>query len=604
MAKATSFVDHKWWKEANVYQIYPASFLSTGSGSVPGWGDINGITKKLDYLKALGVDVVWLSPIYKSPQVDMGYDIADYTDVDPRYGKLADMDKLIKGATDRGLKIMMDLVVNHTSDQHAWFLDSKKSQKAEKRDWYIWQPPKKGPKGERLPPNNWASILGDANSAWTWNEETQEYYLALFTPEQPDLNWRNEDVREAVHDILKFWLDRGVSGFRMDVINLISKEKGYPDGRISDPGAKYQSGHEHFANGPHLHDYLQDMNEKVLSKYDTITVGEMPFIKDKNEILKVVKEDSKELNMIFIFELVDIDNEPGKSKLSMHPWKVSDLRKIMATWQDVMRGNDGWNSLFIENHDNPRSVSRYVDDSTDESRELGAKLLALMQTTLSGTLYIYQGEELGMHNFPLDWGTEEYKDIETQNYWKKQQDLAKGDKEKLDYVRKVMQKKARDHSRTPVQWNAGPNAGFCDKNTEPWMRVNTDYKTWNADAQQQQGSSTSGGGNVSVLQFWQRCLQLRKKHKDTFIYGEFEELETMDSAKQTVFAYRMSSLKGKQKAVVVLNFSDKEVEWVGPKGVEVDQWVVANYSRGEWKKVTSEGVTLRAWEGVMGMVGM
>lgn len=276
MTTIKSNAKQAWWKESVVYQIYPASFLSTGSGNAPGWGDIRGITSKLDYLKHLGVDVVWTSPIFKSPQVDMGYDISDYKDIDPRYGTLDDVDELILELKKRDMRLMMDLVVNHTSDQHAWFLDSRSSKTSSKRDWYIWQPAKYDEQGNRQPPNNWGMILGDANSAWTWDEKTQEYYLALFTPEQPDLNWRNPELRAAVHDVLRFWLDRGASGYRMDVINLISKVEGYPDAPIGNPNAQYQPGEKHFANGPHLHEYLQEINDKVLSKYDTITVGEMP----------------------------------------------------------------------------------------------------------------------------------------------------------------------------------------------------------------------------------------------------------------------------------------------------------------------------------------
>ena len=313
---------------------------------------------------------------------------------------------------------MMDLVVNHTSDQHQWFLDSASSKNSAKRDWYIWQPPKYDSDGKRCPPNNWSMILGEANSAWTWHEASQEYFLALFTPEQPDLNWRNPDVREAVHDVLRFWLDRGVSGFRMDVINLISKVEGYPDAQVVNPEVPFQPGQQHFANGPHLHEYLREINDEVLSKYDTITVGEMPFVHDEDEILKVVGADRKELNMIFIFDLVDVDNVPGSFRLTLHEWTPTDLREIITRYQRLMLDRDGWNTLFCENHDNPRSVSRYADDS-DTYRHLSAKLLCLMQTTLAGTLYIYQGEELEMRNLLPSVPVDEYKDIETINYWKK-----------------------------------------------------------------------------------------------------------------------------------------------------------------------------------------
>lgn len=348
----------------------------------------------------------------------MGYDIADYEDIDPSYGTLADVDNLIKEIKSRNMKLVMDLVVNHTSDQHAWFLDSRSSKDSSKRDWYIWKPPKYDENGNRSPPNNWAQILGEANSVWTWDEKTQEYYLSLFTPEQPDLNWENPAVREAVHDVLRFWLDRGASGFRMDVINLISKVQSFPDAEITIPGATYQPGDKYFANGPRLHEFLKEINRKVLSKYDTITVGEMPFVRDEEEIMKVVGAECEELNMIFAFDLVDIDNIPGDFKFTLHDWDARDLKKITNRLQRLMIERDGWNSIFCENHDQPRSVSRYTDDS-DQWREYGAKLLCLMQTTLAGTLYVYQGEELGMRNVPPSWGPEEYKDIESINFWKK-----------------------------------------------------------------------------------------------------------------------------------------------------------------------------------------
>ena len=593
MAPDNSYTDPKWWKEAVVYQVYPASFQCTGSGNTPGWGDVRGITSKLDYIKDLGVDVVWVSPIYKSPQIDMGYDISDYKDIDPKYGTLADVDEMIKGLKQRDMRLVMDLVVNHTSDQHDWFLESRKSKSSAKRDWYIWQPAKYDKDGNRQPPNNWAQLLGEANSAWTWDEKTEEYFLSLFTPEQPDLNWRNTDVREAVHDVLRFWLERGCSGFRMDVINHISKVKGYPDAPVEDPKAPYQPGWMHYANGPHMHEYIKEMNDKVLSKYDSMTVGEMPFVQDTDEILKVVGANERELNMIFIFAPVDIDTKPGHWRLSLHEWHVADLRRILSHWQKIMRERNGWNSLFVENHDQPRSVSRYCDDS-DQWREVGAKLLCMMQTTLGGTLYVYQGEEIGMRNVPLSWDPEEYKDIETINYWNKVKETYPDDEKELDHARRVIQKKARDHARTPVQWSAEPNAGFCKEGIKPWMRVNDDYKTVNAAAQQ---SSSSSSDELSVRQFWQRGLTNRKKHKDVFVYGSYELL---DDEHPTVFAYKRASEK--EAFVVVLNISGKEEEWTVPETAKVEAWVAGNYGGGgKPEKGVTGKITLRAWEALLGM---
>jgi oligo-1,6-glucosidase len=435
MNVSTPSITKKWWKEACVFQIYPASFQSTGAGSVPGWGDIKGITSRLDYLKHLGIDVLWVSPIFKSPQADMGYDISDYKDIDPRYGTLDDVDELIAGLKKRGMKLVMDLVVNHTSDQHDFFVESRSSKQNPKRDWYHWQPAKYDKDGNRQPPNNWAMILGEANSAWTWDETTNMYYLSLFTAEQPDLNWENPAVREAVHDVLRFWLERGASGYRMDVINHISKVPGYPDAPIQSPNSKYQPGYKMYCNGPRMHEYLHSMYKDVISKYDAMTVGEMPFVNDVDDIIKAVGADREELNEIFIFDIVNVDNDETGFRMTLRDIDVAEIREITNKWQRTMIERNGWNSVFIENHganhprnayrqgltmetDNPRSVSRYTDDN-EKYRDLGAKLLCLMQTTLGGTLYVYQGEELGMKNMPIEYGPEEYLDIESQNYWHK-----------------------------------------------------------------------------------------------------------------------------------------------------------------------------------------
>ncbi|PNS21504.1 Alpha-amylase A type-1/2 [Sphaceloma murrayae] len=589
MAEVASVNKQRWWKEAVVYQIYPASFLSKGTGSRPGWGDLKGITSKLDYLKHLGVDVLWLSPIYKSPQADMGYDIADYKDIDPLYGSLADVDELISELKKRDMKLMMDLVVNHTSDQHAWFTESRSSKTSSKRDWYMWKPAKYDKDGNRQPPNNWSMILGEANSAWTWDEGSQEYYLSLFTPEQPDLNWENPTVREAVHDVLRFWLDRGASGFRMDVINLISKVPSLPDAPIVAPNAKYQPGYKYYANGPRLHEYLQEMRKAVLDKYDTITVGEMPFVKDEDEIVKVVGSDRGELNMIFLFALVDIDDERGTFRMTLRDWPPCEIKEVMTGHQRLMQERDGWNTIFCENHDNPRSISRYCDDS-EEYREISARLLSLMETTLSGTLYVYQGQELGMRNVPTGWEPEEYKDIETINYWKKMNELYPEDQKKLAFARKVMQRKARDNARTPVHWDAGENAGFCPKGVTPWMRVMDDYTTVNAEAQ----AKPREGGDLSPLQFWKRGLANRKEHKDVFVYGDYQLL---NDDKSPIFAYKRSS--DKEAFVVALNFSGKEQDFAMPDKAKVSKWVTGTYL-GDPNQDTVGTIKLRPWEGLLG----
>lgn len=592
-ANMSSFSTPKWWKESVVYQIYPSSFQSTPDATAPGWGTVKGITSRLDYLKSLGVDVVWTSPIYKSPQADMGYDIADYKDIDPRYGSLADVDELISELRKRGMKLMMDLVVNHTSNENAWFLESRSGKDSPKRDWYHWQPPKGyDSDGQPIPPSNWAQILGEANSAWIWDEPTKEFYLALFTPEQPDLNWENPAVREAVWDVMKFWLDRGASGFRMDVINMISKVPGYPDADIVlGDGCKYQPAWKYFVNGPRLHEFMHEMHDRVLSKYDTITVGEMPGVSDDNEILRTVGANSKELNMIFIFDVVDIDKPDVR--MALKPWTVKELKGIITRWQRVMLEKDGWNSVFIENHDNPRSITRYADDS-DEFRANSARLLALMQTTLGGTLFVYQGEEIGMRNCPKDWPIEEFKDIETINYWKKAQALG------IKEGRQIIDMKARDHARTPMQWDDSPNAGFCPAGVKPWMRVMEDFSQGiNAQAQQ----VFSSDKELSPWQWWQRALKDRKEHKDVFVYGDFEDVS---KEHEKVYAYmRTSSVDPNEKWVVVLNFSGEEQGgWALPEGVEVGKWVATTYGKNgpEDEKATKGKVVLKPWEGLLGKV--
>ncbi|MCJ1354498.1 MAG: hypothetical protein MMC33_004487 [Icmadophila ericetorum] len=511
----------------------------------------------------------------------MGYDIADYKAIDPLYGTLEDVDELISQLKKRGMKLMMDLVVNHTSEQACLYF----------RDWYIWKPPKIAPDGTREPPNNWSQILGDANSAWTYDKTTDQYYLSLFTPNQPDLNWENPEVRDAVHDVMNFWLDRGACGFRMDVINLISKDQRFPDADPSgDPDSRYHSGEKYYINGPRMHEFLRDIHRKVLSKYDAITVGEMPGISEIDEVLRSVGSKAGELNMIFIFDIVNIDSVPGETKYSIADWKVSDLRRIQNKWQRAMIEKDGWNSIFVENHDNPRSVSRYTDDS-DATRTYGAKLLAIMQTTLSGTLYVFQGEEIGMRNVPWSWDASEFKDIESVNFWKKAQAFFKDDPEKLKYARKCLWAKARDHSRTPMQWSSDAHAGFCQSGIKPWMRVNDDYETFNAEVEM------AAPKLESEYKFWQHCLAFRKAHQDVFVYGDFQLIGEVED-KSSVFAYTRKGESG-EAYLIVLNFGSEEVKWVVPKNVDLEGWVLSSYD-GELRAGGNE-VTLRGWEGLLGV---
>ena len=393
---------------------------------------------------------------------------------------------------------------------------------------------------------------------------------------------------------MHFWLKRGACGYRMVVINLISKVQTFPDAEPALDDHKYHSGSKYYVNGPRMHEYLKEMNQHVLSHYDAITVGEMPGVSDIDEVLRSVNSKAGELNMIFIFDIVDIDNAPGQPRFSWQDWTLADLRRIVNKWQRAMIERDGWNTVFLENHDNPRSVSRYADDSA-AFRDRSAKLLALMQTTLAGTLYVYQGEELGMRNVPKSWDPEtDYKDIEAINFWKKSKAMYSTDPTKLAEARTILQRKARDRSRTPVQWTAGPNAGFCDEGVKPWMRVNDDYQTVNAEIQLKPPQNNSD--QLSVWQFWQRGLADRKAHKDAFVYGDFH---TLDADNEKVLAYtRTGDESGTW--VVVLNFCGEHVEWMIPLGVRVEKWVAGTYTAGKPGQRTEGKVELGPWEGVLG----
>ncbi|QUC20487.1 uncharacterized protein UV8b_04728 [Ustilaginoidea virens] len=546
-----------WWKEASVYQIYPASFCDSNGDGV---GDLPGIISKLDYLSNLGVDVVWLCPVYKSPQVDMGYDIADYRSIHPPYGTMQHVDALIRGLHDRQMKLVMDLVVNHTSDQHAWFQESRSSPQSDKRNWYIWRKPVIDGNGNRHPPNNWASVFG--GSAWAFDEPSGEYYLHLFCPEQPDLNWENPSVVQEVHRVMEFWLDKGVDGFRMDVINFISKTSGLPDAAVTRPGQAFQPAEKLYANGPHLHEYLRGLR-RVLDRYDAFAVGEMPCVDDEKEVLKAVAGPRNELNMIFQFELVDIDTGPA-GKFSHQDWTLQTFKGIVEKWQACMYENDGWNALFLENHDQSRSVSRFTPH-TPPHRKAAAKMLASVIGLQAGTLFVYQGQELGMANLPASWPIEEYKDVETQNFYRLAVEQSTTDEQLEAFLREV-RLKARDHGRSPVQWSAEKHGGFTTGT--PWMRVSDDYTDCNA-AQQETDPS-------SVLAYWRRVIRARRQHTNVVVYGDFCLLDREHPA---VFSYQRRGAGGTM--TVVANFGESQQTWELPEGCPRswtgDQVLLANY---------------------------
>lgn len=533
----------QWWKESVIYQIYPRSFMDSNGDGI---GDIPGIISKLDYLKNLGIDVIWLSPVYKSPNDDNGYDISDYRDIMDDFGTMADWELLLKEMHDRGLKLIMDLVVNHSSDEHNWFVESRKSKDNPYRDYYIWRPGKDGKE-----PNNWESVF--SGSAWKYDESTDEYFLHIFSQKQPDLNWENPKLRQEVYDMMKFWLDKGIDGFRMDVINFISKVEGLPDAPNPE-GKPYASGSQFFMNGPKIHEYLQELNREVMSQYDAMTVGEMPGA--SVELAKLyTQEDRNEVNMIFQFEHVDLDSGPG-GKWDLRPLKLTDLKKSFTKWQTGL-DEEGWNSLYLNNHDQPRMVSRFGNDQ--QYRVESAKMLATFLHMLKGTPYIYQGEEIGMTNVRFD-SIEEYKDIETLNMYKEKvfqngEDVAK--------VMESIYVKGRDNARTPFQWDDSEHGGFT-KGT-PWIQVNPNYKEINA-AQAEEDEN-------SIYHYYRRLIKLRKEHP-IIVHGKYDLLVPDD---ENVYSYTRTYES--QTLLVVLNFSKEHQNFEVPADLcgKANEIIISNY---------------------------
>lgn len=462
-----------WWKNSVVYQIYPRSFMDSNGDGI---GDIPGILSKLDYLETLGIDVIWLSPVYDSPNDDNGYDIRNYQSIHEEFGTMEQLEQLITEAKARGIRIVMDLVVNHTSDEHAWFTASKSNPDSPYRDYYIWK--------QGNPPNNWGSVF--SGSAWEQTEDDW-HYLHLFSTKQPDLNWRHEPLRHEIYDMMTFWLEKGIGGFRMDVINFISKHPDLPDG-IQHDGASYGDGSPFFMNGPEIHTYLQEMNERVLKHYDILTVGEMPGATTEDALL-YTDEERHELNMVFTFEHMDLDSAPG-GKWNLKPLYLPDLKKNLAKWQYALK-DKGWNSLYWNNHDQPRIVSRFGNDQ--EYREHSAKMLAITLHGLRGTPYIYQGEELGMTNIKLH-SIDDYQDIETQNMYKER--LAQG--EAPESILHRIHVKGRDNARTPMQWTK--DGGFTTGT--PWLPMNPNH-TWINAAESLENPD-------SIFYTYQKLIQLRK----------------------------------------------------------------------------------------------
>jgi oligo-1,6-glucosidase len=483
------------WRRWVVYQIYPRSFADSDADGV---GDLRGMLGRLDYLERLGVDVVWLSPVYRSPMDDNGYDISDYQDIDPLFGTLADLDKLIAELHARGMRLMMDLVVNHTSDEHPWFVESRSSRDNPKRDWYWWRDPRPGttPGTPGAEPTNWESHF--SGPTWTWDERTGQYYLHIFSAKQPDLNWENPEVRQAVYAIMRWWLARGVDGFRMDVINMISKDTSLPDTQPR-PGSPWGPGDQHFSVGPRNHEFLLQMHREVFDgrAEHVLTVGEMPLVTIAQAV-EFTAPERRELDMVFQFEHVRLDQ--GAHHFDILPLTLPDLKRSMAAWQAGLAGR-GWNSLYFGNHDQPRSVSRFGDDGT--YRVASAKALATILHLHQGTPYVYQGDELGMANAPLAAITD-YRDIQALRFYAEAAERGDTDVD-LAALLVAMSKMSRDQARTPVQWDASANAGFSAGT--PWIAVNPDHVDVNAAAQV--------GVDGSVFEHYRQLIALR--HADPVV---------------------------------------------------------------------------------------
>lgn len=521
-------MEKAWWKESVVYQIYPRSFCDSNGDGV---GDINGITSKLEYLRELGIDVIWLSPVYESPNDDNGYDISNYRGIMKEFGTMEDFDRMLEKAHTLGIKIMMDLVVNHTSDEHPWFIESKSSKDNPYRDYYIWQEAKDGKE-----PNNWGACFG--GSAWKYDETTDMYFLHLFSPKQPDLNWDNPTVRKEVFDMMDWWCQKGIDGFRMDVISLISKVPGYPDGPVGKSG--YGDFGPYAANGPHVHEYLQEMNQAVLSRYDLITVGECSGV-TVEEAKKYASSKGNELNMVFQFEHMDLDG--GESfKWNRRKIALTELKQVLTKWQTQLEGK-AWNSLYWCNHDQPRMLSRLGNDS-DAYRERSAKMLATCLHMMQGTPYIYQGEELGMTNYPFT-SLDEFRDIESINaYHELTQKGIVEPEEMFDFI----SYKGRDNARTPIQWDDSEGAGFTTGT--PWIPINPNYKTINAKEQTLREDS--------VFHYYKKLIQLRKQ-LPVIVYGIYELL-LPDSEDLYVYTRTLDA----QKLLVICNFTDQELSYSVP----------------------------------------
>ena len=589
----------QWWQQPVVYQIYPRSFNDSNGDGI---GDLPGITEKIPYLAKLGIDVIWLSPIYASPNDDNGYDISDYRAIMTEFGTMADFDELLATAHEHGIKLMMDLVVNHTSDEHEWFRQARLAKDNPYRDYYVWRDPAGfSEDGTPIPPNNWISCFSP--SVWEWDEGTQQFYLHYFSVKQPDLNWENPKVREEVYDIMRFWLDKGVDGFRMDVINLISKDLSFPDDPAVTAGGLDNS-LAVAANGPRVHEFLREMNREVLSKYPVMTVGETPCVSVEDAAL-YTGFDRHELQMVFQFEHMDVDASAGGTtgKWSDTRFNLVDLKNVLTHWQTGLHGR-GWNSLYWNNHDQPRTVSRFGNDSP-EFREVSGKMLGTVLHMMQGTPYIYQGEELGMTNVFFD-SVDDYNDLEIHDSWRKY--VVESQRVSPEDMLRYISASGRDNARTPMQWDASENAGFTTGT--PWLKVNPRYTDINA--------AEELANDDSIFYHYSDLIHLRKEHP-IVLTGEYRVLNPED---EQVYAYlRVNSAEdaaasGERALLVVANFTQETLSLPYADGqlaslalknpgvlkleelaamAEAPELISSNY-RNEHGEFTDEGTTLRPYE--------
>ncbi|BGP20095.1 hypothetical protein JCM10213v2_008230 [Rhodosporidiobolus nylandii] len=544
-----------WWKEGTT--VYPASFKDDNGD---GLGDLKGLISKLDYIKSIGVEAVWLSPHYKSPRVDEGYDISDYKDVHEPFGTLQDCQELIDKCHEKGLKILFDLVVNHTSDKHAWFEESRSSRDNKKADWYYWKDPKGyDANGKPIEPNNWRACFG--GSVWEWDETRKQFYLHYFVKEQPDLNWENEEVRRAIYeDAVLFFLDRGLDGYRIDTVNMYSKYLDFPDAPVVAPETPWQPAGQYFTNGPRLSEFLKELRRDTFSKYDTLTIGELPNTPSLDKILSYISVDAEALDCTILFDQMDLDHSGGQYPLIKKDWQLKDFKRLAAFAQQLADPKNRSHALsYIENHDQARCVSRFASDAP-EHRLASSKLLATYLLGLSGSVIIYEGQEIGMINAPKSWDIDvEYKDVNTINTWREIREDAKklNDPSLVERGEAGIRLTARDHARTPMQWDNTKNAGFSSNpDAKPWMRVMDSYSEGiNVAAQQDDPNST--------LNFYRFLLKLRQQYRDLFVTGLFE---LHDAENNETFVFTKTALDGRV-ALVTLNFTATKQPFAVPEAL-------------------------------------